>query len=198
MELRKIVRQAFEKAVEKDNFGKTPQEINQQRSSDFVTCLATILREEFEDHPNTFVLSKDHAKHRTEFGMNELMFDTLVCETTEVLSANGNTKLTCVSRGLLAVESEMAKDSREALYDFNKLVLSSCKSKLFIGPLVPDIPAFLTPLSAAAKHCPGKVYLALIPRPANWKDATGDMVKFWEWDGSDWAKEKSDDAHFKI
>jgi len=192
MNLEEIVKTAYEKAVQEDDSGSTEKEVNKSRSQNFVAYLAAEFRRMFEGTPGTYVLSKDHSALRSQFGMNELLYDVLVCEAEEVPSATKTTMLTCVSNGRIAVESEMAKDSRQALYDFNKLVLSSCDTQLFVGPLVSDIPAYLEPLAVAAKHCKGAVYLALIPHPGSWGPSNHDSTRFWKWNGRNWDEGNSE------
>lgn len=74
------------------------------------------------------------------------------------------------------VESEFARNSRQALIDFNKLVLGSAHNKLFIGPQVSEVEPFVNVLKPAARACTGNVYIALIPHPAKWKGAKWPML----------------------
>jgi len=71
---------------------------------------------------------------RMDFGVNELLFDVLVCEYASTRAAKSNKDLLFVSKGLWAIESELARDSRQALRDFQKLALADCENKLFVGP----------------------------------------------------------------
>jgi hypothetical protein len=186
MDIPELLAKAFDKANRQPNEGITRKEINRNRSKNFVEYLASELRTHYQGNPNTYVLSKHYAKNRKKFGLNELLFDILVCKGQETVSTNKSTALTYISKGILAIESEMARDSREALYDFNKLILSSCDSKLFIGPLVPNVESFLKPLATAAKYCDGEIHLALIPHPNEWAQATRNMIVYKRWNGSAW------------
>ncbi len=76
------------------------------------------------------------------------------------------------------MESEFARDSRQALIDFNKLVLGSAHNKLFVGPQVSKVEQFIDVLKPAARACTRNVYVALIPHPAKWKNAS-DYVQLW-------------------
>lgn len=66
------------------------------------------------------------------------------------------------------VESELARDSREAVRDFQKLVRADCENKLFVGPQVDDSGAFRRPLGAVAARCRGTTYAAFVPHPDTW------------------------------
>jgi hypothetical protein len=107
-----------------------------------VTCLAQALRDAHKD-PDIAVMSMNLfsddgdsiEKVRAQFGMQELLFDVVVFEKGEVVATGG--ELLCfVRKGLWIVESELARNSRQALYDFNKLVLGNATNKLFVGPQV--------------------------------------------------------------
>lgn len=107
------------------------------------------------------MMSKHSPLYSHEFGLNALLFDVLVCETGKTLSATRRTELTCVTRALWAVESEMARDNRQALLDFNKLLLAASDNKLFVGPQVAGAAAYLNSLLYPARCCSGSVYVAL-------------------------------------
>ncbi len=77
-------------------------------------------------------------------------------------------ELTYVTRSLWAVESEMAHDTREALHDFNKLVLAASSNKLFVGPKVANADAYLNSLLLPARCCSGSIFVALVPHPGTW------------------------------
>jgi hypothetical protein len=130
--------------------------------------LAAECRAEHAADASIVTFSKYHRANRTRFGLNELLFDVCVCRTSTVLSASGRHSLHCISEVLLQAESEFASDSKQALFDFNKLVLGSGKQKLFVGPIVDDCDAFMRVLSAPAGNCTGEVFAALVPKPGSW------------------------------
>jgi hypothetical protein len=131
--------------------------------------LAAEYRLHYAKDSDVVTFSKYHETNRTNFGLNELLYDVCVCGTSSVASCRGTSSLQYVSKVLWQVESEFARDSKQALFDFNKLVLGSAKCKLFIGPIVHDCDAFMQTLSAPAQYCTGEVYAALLPEPAKWK-----------------------------
>jgi hypothetical protein len=150
-----------------------------------VEALADQFRAQYKPQATVRVLSKHFGLYREEFGLNELLFDVLVCDTSSVHSARDSVSLTFVTRALWAVESEFARDTRQAIFDFNKLVLAAADSKLFVGPLVRDETAFLAPLLAPAARCSGDVFAALVPHPSEWP-LTGSYAHVYRLQGSGW------------
>jgi hypothetical protein len=165
--------------------GETPRVIHRNRSKHFVEALAHAFRDCYKSTPTARVLSKHFDLHREEFGLNELLFDVLVCDTSSVLSARDSARLTYVTKALWAVESEFARDTREAMFDFNKLVLAAADSKLFVGPLVDDEASFIEPLTYPAKTCTGDVYVALVPHPDQWA-SQGALAHVYKFSQSEW------------
>jgi len=168
MNPRILVETALQNAHKEPDEGGTPSLVHRNRSKHFVEALASRFREYYRDKDTVRVLSRHCDLHREEFGLNELLFDVLVCETSLVQSARESASLRFVTRALWAVESEFARDTRQAIFDFNKLVLSSAEAKLFVGPIVPDENAFLERLLAPASRCSGEVFVALVPHPSDW------------------------------
>lgn len=197
MNIAEIVAAAFGQAVEgaghvAGNDDKGP--IHRQRSQRFVALLARALRGAHED-PNIEVMSmhlfeddSDSVRQvRKQFGMQELLFDIVVFQKGETIT-NGGEILSYVRKGLWIVESELAKDSRQALHDFNKLVLGSSVNKLFVGPLVApsERGGYLNALRAAAIECEGNLYVALIPHPETWEDEHRRGTENLVWGDGDW------------
>lgn len=161
-----LMNTSFRKALSLEDRGDGRLTIHQVRSRTFVNQIAAYFAARCL--PNQRVLTRGSPEHRDDFGVNELLFDVLVCECATTRAAVAEMLLPFVSKGLWAVESEFARDSRHALRDFQKLVLADCESKLFIGPEVSDPPAFLRPLGEVAACCRGTVYTAFVPHPDTW------------------------------
>lgn len=168
-----LVIRALKCAINFDDVGETEGLVNRNRSKNFVEQLGGQFSLHYEKNENVRVLTKHNGENRPEFGLNELLFDVLVCEVSTVPSATTQKDITFVAKGLWAVESEMAKNSREAMYDFNKLVLSSSENLLFVGPLVSDNESFIAPIERAAQHCSKPAYIVLIPHPSTWGQLDG-------------------------
>jgi len=131
------------------------------------------------------VFSKHNPSHRKDFGLNEFLFDILVCRVDTVESAIHKKTLYYIREVMWQVESELAQDSRQALIDFNKLVLGSADNKLFVGSQVSDNASFLNVLSPTAKVCQGNVFAALIPHPRRWMTEEY-CVQVWKFDTDHW------------
>jgi hypothetical protein len=186
MHIVSLVQSALDAAVTQPITAPSKQQLHRERSKQFVESLASHLRSELDDEADVAVLSKHNDENRARFGLNELLYDILVCRTGTTQSASGGELLTYVTRGLWAIESEFARDSREALFDFNKLILSSSDNQLFIGPRVENELEFLQPLAAAAKCCSGNVYVALVPHPADWSTLSPLDVAGYAWENEEW------------
>ncbi len=179
-DIKKLLQDSLTSAQAKPNKGKSPQEINQNRSRSWVNTLAEQLKTVYKAELDVMVFSKYDRSHRKDFKLNELLYDIVVCRVDEVASSTHKKKLYYIKEALWQVESEFAHDSRQALIDFNKLVLGSAQNKLFIGPQVRKGGelSLLNVLKRAAIACTGSVYVALVPHPAKWKDTNSD-VRLW-------------------
>lgn len=180
------VRSALIEAAGEHDEGFSEGQINRNRSRNFIATLARMLRDHTRN-PDIWVFSRDCATHRFEFGLNELLYDILVCEVGSTTSPRHSKALTFVRRALWQIESEFAADAREAIFDFNKLVLGAAPNKLFIGPKTDNDEAFLESLFPAARSCCGAVYAALVPRPADWPKQPLE-VTFWRANSERWAR----------
>lgn len=177
-EVRALVERALQKARAESLAATEPIELHAGRSRAFVRALADELRDRHGD-PDIVSLCKYDDRDRARIGMRELLHDVSVCRVAPVQSAAQGKTLWYVADALWQVESELARDSRQALIDFNKLVLGSARYKLFVGPQVADAEAFVGVLRPAAARCVGQVFAALIPHPDSWDHARPD-VQVWQ------------------
>jgi hypothetical protein len=158
--------EARDQARAKEVAGTPLGTLHKERSKEWVKYLGTKLPELIEDRTNVHALYKHNKANKEMFGLDELLFDILVCRTGSIKEPRK--VFTYIVQALWQVESEFAKDRRQALFDFNKLVLGSALNKLFIGPQVHNKPQYLETLRPAACACTGNVYVALIPHPDRW------------------------------
>ena len=184
--MKSLVQNALATALMCPDDGATLGAAHRNRSRNFVESLAAELRQRYAERHDVAVFSKHYEGNRKRHGLNELMFDVAVCETRQVPSATGRTELTYVSSMLVAIESEMARDSREALYDFSKLVMGRAETNLFVGPLVSDEGAYLTALGPAADCCSGDTFVALVPHPDQWQSDGAADVHLWQRSVGNW------------
>ena len=80
----------------------------------------------------------------------------------------------------------MATNKREALYDFNKLIMGQAKKKLFVGPRVQNEADYLRVLGEAARNCAGELFVALVPHPSKWPADNENSVRVWAWQSAQW------------
>jgi len=173
MDIRDTLYVALDTAMDMKDEGDSTSSKHRNRSKNFVDALDERLRIQYQaSMPSCRVLSKHNEKNRAEFGLNELLFDVLVCDTATTTSYRGSAELTYVTKAIWAIESELARDSRQALFDFNKLVIAASDYKLFICSQAidgNDDEEFLSPLLSPALHCSGSVFVAFIPHPSGWE-----------------------------
>jgi len=179
-DVKQSLQEALKQAQSKPKKGSTPQQVNMNRSSYWVEALAEQFKKNYEGDPEIRVFSKTDPSNRKDFGLNELLYDILVCRAGGVDSSVHKKKLCFIKEVLWQIESEFAHDSRSTLADFNKLVLGSGKNKLFICSQVKKGKenSFLSVLQPAAGYCPGDVYVAMIPHPSKW-DSGDSNVHLW-------------------
>lgn len=197
MNIAAILSEAFGNAIASSDFATQDGDkglLHRRRSQRFVACLAQALRNAYSDSSVEVMSmhlwedgSNSLRQLRTQFGMQELLFDIAVFEKGET-TASGGEILSFVRKGLWIVESELAKDSRQALYDFNKLVLGNAANKLFVGPQVApsERGGYLKVLKAAAVGCEGRLYMALIPHPEAWTNDDKRRPELLAWGDGDW------------
>ncbi len=179
-DVKQLLQEAFQQAKSKPDKGKTTQQINANRSRQWVNALTEQFQKRYEGDSEIRVFSKPNYSNRKDFGLNELLHDVVACRVGEVKSSVHKKELCFIKEVLWQVESEFAHNSRSALIDFNKLVLGSGKNKLFIASQVKKGTEnlFLNVLKPAAGYCIGDIYIGMIPHPSKWVDA-GNDVHLW-------------------
>lgn len=185
MEITSLIQKSFNIARTQPTKGNTKRQLHQNRSREWVNTLAKQFQNYFENESDVRVFSKQNYSNRRDFGLNEFLYDIVVCRVGKVNSAVHKKTLYYVQQVIWQVESEFARDSRQALIDFNKLVLGSAKNKLFVGPQVNDNRSFLEVLLPAAQVCQGNVFSALIPHPRDW-DRDSNVIQVWHFENNDW------------
>jgi len=170
VELKNLLQSALNEAVSTTkNLPFNDQQSNRTRSSHWVESVAKQLKSIYQKDESIRVFSKGYSGNRELFGINELLYDILVCETNvDLKSPNQKQTLAYVTQALWQVESEFGKSTKEVFVDFNKLVLGDSKQKLFIGSTNNFQDEIKEALIHPAKFCQGDVYLAFIPHPNTW------------------------------
>ncbi len=142
-------------------------------------ALAAQFQRWYSGESDVRVFTQSDRKNRPEFGCNELLYDITVARTAMVPAPRHKKDLRYISEVLWQIESEFKRDGREALFDFNKLVLGAAQYKLFIGPDTHDPDGILRSLLAPAKACTGRVYAAMVAHPDRW-DKPFMSARLWE------------------
>ena len=176
-DVKRLLQEALQQAQSEHDTGKTTQKINMNRSLFWVKALAEQFKKRYEGDTDIRIFTKSDYSNRRDFGLNELLYDILVCRVGEVESSLHKKKLYFIKEVLWQIESEFAHNTRSSLIDFNKLVLGSAKNKLFIASTVKKgtETSFLKVLQPAAGYCTGDIYVSMIPHPANWVDTNNDI-----------------------
>lgn len=177
-DVKQLLQESLTLAQAEPEKGNSVQEINRNKSQSWVRVLAEQFRNHYQGDPDIRVFSKDNYSNRRDFGLNELLYDIVVCRVGEVASVKHRKTLYFIKEAIWQVESEFARNSRQALVDFNKLVLGSAHNKLFVGLQVSKVKPFLDVLKPATRACHGNVFISLIPHPDNWGGTEG-SVKLW-------------------
>jgi hypothetical protein len=185
MNLLQILQESFTRAVSMRYELLPKQELHMERSSQWVKSLGKRFEQEYPDRDTHRVFWKGNESNKRDFTLTEFMYDVSVCEIDFVDSAAQGKRIPFVKRAIWQIESEFAKDSRQALIDFNKLVAGSGQYKLFIAPVVHDQDAFLRVLGEPARYCSGIVYVAMVPKPREWP-ASADDITLWLYDEGEW------------
>jgi len=183
--IKELIHSSYSSAIREPINAKSRGKLHSTRSQVWVAAVAKQFKSRISSDHDIRVFSKGDSSNRDDFGLNELLFDVTVCRVGTVESAKQRKTLYYVCDVLWQVESEFAKNSRQALIDFNKLVLGSAQNKLFIGPQVFDNTSFIDVLLPAAKVCQGRVFTALVPHPDSWEDENR-KIDIWELEGGKW------------
>ena len=179
-DVKQLLQESLQQAQSESDQGETKQKINAHRSLSWVKALAEQLKKKYEGDDEIRVFTKSDYSNREDFGLNELLYDVLVCRIGVVQSSVHKNELLFIKEVLWQIESEFAHNTRNSLIDFNKLILGSGKNKLFVASQVKKGTEnlFLKVLKSAALYCSGDVYVGMIPHPSNWLK-TDSEVHLW-------------------
>ena len=165
-------------------------ELHRKRSRNFVEEIGYFFRSIDDQTKDTYrVFTKHYDGNRLEFGLNELLYDVLVCDTAKTTSIQGERELCFVKKAIWQIESEFQESNvRSLIWDFNKLVIGSGENKLFIcsHPRPVKEGLFLMALNPLAACCSGNVYIAFVTHPENWNGNAPYAVKCLKYDNGHW------------
>jgi len=176
--LNDIVYNSFLQAKDLPDEGGSDKLKNRNRSRNWVNCLARNFRSRFSSG-DVRVFSKHDDLNRKEFGLNELLYDIVVCRIGYTWAATHNKEVPYVKEAIWQVESEFKASMPAILIDFSKLILGSAPYKLFVGSACRNSEKILDSLIPVGNNCSGQVFISLIPHPKDWDKATGSEVKIY-------------------
>lgn len=183
-----LLKNAFSIAIGLDDIGDSDREIHRIRSQNFVDLLARGFQTRYEGNPAVRVFWSRNKANQSSFNLKELLYDITVCEVDETPSATGRTLLAFVTKTHWIVESEFERNSRAAIVDMSKLVLGQSENVLFIGPSVGPKDGYLDMLGIVARRCTGRVYLAIVEHPSEWKTHLSNP-ELYLWADDEWSQE---------
>lgn len=165
---------------------KPEGQVNSERSGAWVDSLGKGFKEHY-NAPNQRVFWRQNGCNRSQFGLNELLFDVSVCQVEKVKSIRQETTLQFVSKCHWQVESELNdSNSREITKDFSKLIMGHSDNKLFITAYQGvQQERVLEMCSEMARHCTGNLYMCFIDHPGKWEGNTCAPIVF-RWEDSEW------------
>lgn len=168
---------------------------NRTRSSQWVCALAEAFQEKYNDTDVHRVFWLGNGENREQFGINEFLFDAVVCSVSSVESLQRQSnRLDFIDQCHWQVESEFNRgNSREVIVDMSKLVVGSAENKLFIAAHRNCGEEELLKLCAGiARRCSGNVYFAFVAHPDDWDDDPAEPVLY-EWLAGYWEQMGSQD-----
>ena len=187
LDLKDLITDAWDRALKKaKRDGESAGQTHRERSSAWIDCLGTGFQEHYSE-PSQLVFWRHNYDNQRQFGLNELLFDLLVCQVEELESARHKIPLQFVSKCHWLVESELDNEStREITKDFSKLIMGRSDNKLFIssyqGTRQEQV---LDMCSKMAGYCKGELYMCFIDHPKKWRDAPKAPVVF-QWNHGSW------------
>lgn len=164
------------------------RDINKQRSRNWLGSLA----QRFEEHytlglHRTFWSESD--ENQTEFGLNEFLFDLVVCSVSTTKSLEREPRdLEFVAQCHWLIESEFSRGNiRDIIVDMSKLVMGSAENKLLIaahrGVRDRDVLDRCAPI---AGFCGGRLYFCFVSHPDDWDKGSEALPALHEWIAGDW------------
>ena len=121
-DLEKLIMVSFKNAqAERDAVAST-QVVHQDRARHWVESLADQLRSYYEAWPGKInsdirVFSKDYDKNKRDFGLNEYLYDILVCRVGKVTSAKQGKELCYIRKAPGRFKSILAPGRTASLAD---------------------------------------------------------------------------------
>jgi len=133
------------------------------------------------------VFASSRRGNESEFGTNHLLHDIVLCRIGKgKTAARKAEEFLYVAEALWQIEVDFSREWRPALYAINRLNCGAAAQKLLIAsPDERSRERFLNSLRAPGAAGSGKLYLALIPHPADWEDPAS-QPQVWQLEDDGW------------
>lgn len=169
--------------------------INSERSKKWMNSLGRQFESQY-DSKDDRVLWIGNRDNKGDFGMQEMLFDMVVCRISRVNSLRNRTPLHFVAKCYWQIESEFNRDnSTEIVKDMRKLVLGSSKNKMFVASHKSTGQEWenrvLTMCSKIAKCCDGKLFFCFIAHPEDWSKKSAPSPSIYQWINGAWKRLRS-------
>ena len=184
-----VINNAWERARHAPDDDADEGKRNRKRSKKWVCELAEQFRAAYGDEELHRVFWQGNEANREQFGINEFLFDVMVCSVSsmESLQRRSN-RLDFIDQCHWQVESEFNRStSRAVVVDMSKLVVGSAENKLFIASHRDTPESGLLKLCAGiARRCSGNVYFAFVAHPDEWDKKDAAKPVLYEWVAGYW------------
>ncbi|MCY3916723.1 MAG: hypothetical protein OXG49_11985 [Chloroflexi bacterium] len=172
MDIARLIDSSFNEAVKALTMGTSPSSLARARERAFIKTLIAHWQREFAaEDIRVFAASK--RGNAADFGTNHLLYDIAVCRAAAGESAERKSEdFLYIAEALWQIEVDFSREWRSALHAINRLNCGAAAEKLLIATSkAVSRQRLLDTLRAPASACPGSLYLALVPHPADWEDA---------------------------
>ncbi len=172
MDIARLIDSSFNEAVKALTMGTSPSSLVRARERAYIKALIAHLQREFAAE-NIRVFAPSQRGNTADFGTNQLLFDIAVCRVEAGESAERKPEdFLYIAEALWQIEVDFSREWRSALQAINRLNCGGAAGKLLIATCPSARQTrFLNTLRTPARACPGNLYLALVPHPADWDDS---------------------------
>ena len=172
------------------------KDTNRNRSAAWVDALAKEFDRRYRGKRHrTFWRRKCKDKSETEFGLQEFLFDVMVCSVSETKSLQRQPRpLKFIAECHWQIESEFSRtNTRDIIVDMSKLVVGSAPRQLFTtSHRRSRNEELLEQCSELAGRCASELYFAFISHPDDWnRDPAPKKPTVYRWIAGDWQQQLS-------
>lgn len=188
MDIARLIDSSFNEAVKALTMGTSPSSLVRARERAYTKTLIAHLQREFAAE-DVHVFAPSQRGNSAEFGTNHLLYDIAVCRVAKGETGERKSEdFLYIAEALWQIEVDFSREWQSALHAVNRLNCGAAARKLLIATcLAASRKRFLHTLRAPARACPGNLYLALVPHPADWDDADS-APQVWQMVADEWVE----------